>query len=126
MTIVLDVSFNDHPQQTTSSNDDSQKSAINEISSKKVRDKRNSSPSKANKVAKVKNKVSVHHSYKIINPTHAFITADNCSRETHHPLTHITFKFTLAFYLLRQDHQRIMQIFVYRVAILKSNLYIHH
>lgn len=49
MTIVLDVSFNDQ------SNSDSQNSAINEISRKKVKEKHNA---KAIKVAKVKNKVS--------------------------------------------------------------------
>lgn len=52
MTIVLDVSFNDHQ---SPSNSDSQHSAINEISRKKVKEKHSS---KAIKVAKVKNKVS--------------------------------------------------------------------
>lgn len=52
MTIVLDVSFNEQ------SNSDSQNSAIHEISRKKGKNKRHESSSKANKVAKVKNKVS--------------------------------------------------------------------
>lgn len=51
MTIVLDVSFNDHQ----SSQSDSQTSAINEVSRKKVKEKHSA---KAVKVAKVKNKVS--------------------------------------------------------------------
>lgn len=58
MTIVLDVSF-DHQQ--SSSNNDSQRSAIKECSGKKAKDKQkdNASSSKAAlKVAKVKTKVS--------------------------------------------------------------------
>lgn len=85
MTIVLDVSFNDHQQQqnnassssssnnsssSNSNNNDSQQSAIKDISNKKVkdkyRDKDNASSSKAAlKVAKVKTKVSSH--YHVIN-----------------------------------------------------------
>lgn len=66
MTIVLDVSFNDHQQQCGSSsssnsnnNNNSQHSAIKDVSNKKVKDKHrdNASSSKALKVTKVKTKV---------------------------------------------------------------------
>jgi len=72
MTIVLDVSFNDHQQhqqqqQQQSNNDSQQHSAINDISSRKAKDKRNSSPTKASKVAKVKNKVSVNPTQFMVN-----------------------------------------------------------
>lgn len=62
MTIVLDVSFDHQPQCSGSSkNNDSQRSAIKEVSSKKGKDKQrdNGNSSKAAlKVAKVKTKVS--------------------------------------------------------------------